>query len=332
MIQAIQEMVRVTDQWVAKAYLSVFQERNALIAFLFHSLFRDEAEMQLKLVDPLQRTTVDQFRCLIAYYLQRGYTFVSPKEILAGLDPNQKYGVLTFDDGYFNNALALSILEEFDVPGLFFIATENVIEQKCYWWDVLYRELSARGDSPSRIRNQGLEMKSLRTEEIETRLKARFGSDAFIPRGEIDRPFNVGELREFASHRLVHIGNHTANHAILTNYSPEEAREQLLGAQKALREISGTAPAVIAYPNGAYNAEVVQICREIGLKLGFTIQPAKTITPLGLGSDDAMELGRFAPLGDRPLESQCQTFRSDLVVYGILRQCYVRINRGRMVG
>ena len=332
MIHAIQEMVRVTDQWVARAYLSMFHERNALIPFLFHSLFRDEAEIRRKLVDPLQETTVDQFRGLIAYYLERGYTFVSPEAILAGLDPHRKYGVLTFDDGYANNALALSVLEEFDVPGVFFITTKNVIEQKCYWWDVLYRELSARGESADQIRIQGLEMKSLRTEEIETRLKERFGAGAFIPRGEIDRPFNVGELREFASHRLVHIGNHSANHAILTNYSPEEVREQLVEAQKALREIIGMTPAVIAYPNGAYNAEIVQICREIGLKLGFTIQPQKTISPLALGSDDAMQLGRFMPMGDRPLESQYQRIRSDVVVYAILRECYIRMNRGRMVG
>lgn len=332
MIHAIQEMVRVTDQWAAKFYLSMFEERDALIGFLFHSLFRDETEIGRKLVDPLQETTVDQFRGLIAYYLERGYAFVSPEEVLAGLDPSRKYGILTFDDGYFNNTLALSVLEEFDVPGLFFITTKNVTEQKCYWWDVLFRELSARGESPNRIRGQALGMKSLRTEEIEARLKERFGAEAFQPRGEIDRPFQAGELRQFASHRLVHIGNHTANHAILTNYSEEDARLQIVEAQETLREITGSAPTAIAYPNGAYNAEVVRICREAGLQLGFSIEPQKTLSPLALGSDDVMQLGRFMPMGDRPLEGQYQRIRSDIVMYAILRACYVRMNRGRMVG
>ena len=332
MIHIIQEMVRVTDEIVAKAYLSMFQERNALIGFLFHSLFRDESEIARKWVDPLQETTVDQFRSLIAYYLDRGYTFVSPDDILKGLDPHRKYGILTFDDGYSSNALALSVLEEFDVPALFFITPRNVIEQKCYWWDVLYRELSAQGESAGRIRGQALGMKSLRTEEMEARLKARFGADAFRPRGDIDRPFNVDELRELASHRLVHIGNHTANHAILTNYSPEEARAQIAEAQETLREITGTSPIAIAYPNGACDDEIVKICNEIGLRLGFTTQPQKSRFPLALGPNGAMRLGRFMPMGDRPQEGQYQRIRSDLVVYSLLRECYVRLNRGRMVG
>ena len=332
MIHTIQEIVRITDLWMAKAYLSIFDERKALIPFLFHSLFRDKSEIRQKLVDPLQETTVDQFRDLIAYYLELGYTFVSPEEILAGLDPSRKYGMLTFDDGYANNALALPVLEEFNVPGLFFITSRNVIEQKCYWWDVLYRELSARGESPGRIRGQGLEMKSLRTDEMETRLKERFGAGAFVPRGEIDRPFNANELREFASHRLVHIGNHTANHAILTNYTTEEARQQLVEAQVTLQEMTGKTPITVAYPNGAHNAEVIEICREIGLKLGFTIEPHKTIAPSGLGSDHALRIGRFMPMGDRPLQGQYQRIRSDVVTYAILRECYIRMKRGRIAG
>ena len=332
MIHSLQEMVRVTDQWTARAYLSMFNERNALISLLFHSLFRDEAEVARNLVDPLQETTVEQFRSLIGYYLELGYTFVSPEQIVAGLDPDRKYCALTFDDGYANNALAIPVLEEFDVPGIFFITTRNVTEQKCYWWDVLYRELAARGESAGSIRNQAIEMKSRRTEEIEKRLTSRFGADAFVPREEIDRPFTVSELSDFASHRLVHIGNHTANHAILTNYPSHEARQQIAEAQNTLREIIGNSPLAIAYPNGAYNLELVRICQEIGLDLGFTIRPTKTLAPIRLGSDDAFQLGRFMPLGDRPLESQCRTIRSDVVIYSILRECYVRWNRGRTVG
>ena len=41
--------------------------------------------------------------------------------------------MLTFDDGYYNNHLALPVLEEFDVPALFFISTNHVKQQKCFW-------------------------------------------------------------------------------------------------------------------------------------------------------------------------------------------------------
>ena len=109
---------------MASVYLSLFRERSALITFLFHSLFRDEREMSQELIDPLQRTTTRQFRQLIEYYLHHGYRFISPRDLERELPAEGKYVLLTFDDGYYNNTLALPILEMYDVPALFFIATE----------------------------------------------------------------------------------------------------------------------------------------------------------------------------------------------------------------
>ena len=70
---------------------------------------------------------------------------------------------ITFDDGYYNNTLALPILEEFDVPAAFFICSDNVQQNRCFWWDVLYRELMAEGAPRSVIYQEGLALKSLRT-------------------------------------------------------------------------------------------------------------------------------------------------------------------------
>ena len=68
-------LVRSVDTAVARLYLSCVRERDALIPFLFHSLFEDEAEIGRNLVDPLQRTTVEKFRRLIRYYQDHGYRF-----------------------------------------------------------------------------------------------------------------------------------------------------------------------------------------------------------------------------------------------------------------
>ncbi len=232
-IDVIQRLVRTADAVVARGYLSLFRERNALITFLFHSLFRDEAEMARNLIDPIQKTTVAHFRSLIRYYRDHGYQFITPDQLLAGLGPDGKYAMLTFDDGYFNNTLALPVLAEFDVPAVFFISTDHVLKNKCFWWDVLYRELSARGLSTRRIYRDGVGLKSRRTDRIEAELTEHFGPTAFEPRGDVDRPFTPDELRTFARDPHVYIGNHTADHAILTNYSPEEVRTQLIGAGNA---------------------------------------------------------------------------------------------------
>jgi peptidoglycan/xylan/chitin deacetylase (PgdA/CDA1 family) len=331
MIAALQNLVRAADAAVARAYLSVRREQNALMPFLFHSLFRDQREMDLNVVEPLERTTVAHFRQFIEYYLEHGYRFVGPADLLKGLAPDGKYVMITFDDGYFNNTLARPVLEEFKVPALFFISTNHVLQNKCYWWDVFYRERTAQGATRRQIYGETLALKGLRTERIEAQLVERFGANALTPRGDVDRPFTPSELRDFAASPYVHLGNHTANHAILTNYAPDEVRQQVQTAQTALQQMTGVLPTTIAYPNGAHNAQIVEICREIGLKMGVTVRPHKTRLPLASrGGTDLMRLGRFCPNGDDPIVTQCRTYRSDLQLYGALRSGYLRLLRGQV--
>jgi peptidoglycan/xylan/chitin deacetylase (PgdA/CDA1 family) len=326
MTQVVQRIIRSTDALMARAYLALRRERSALLTFLFHSLFRDEREIAQNLVDPLDRTTVAHFRQLVEYYLENGYRFVGPPDLLRGLDPAGRYAMLTFDDGYFNNVHALAVLKEYRVPAVFFISTNHVHENKCFWWDVLYRERIAQGAHSCQIYREALALKSVRTADIESRLLDRFGPRALTPRGDIDRPFSPDELRQLAASPYVHLGNHTADHAILTNYSEGEIRDQITSAQQALREMAGVDPISIAYPNGAHNDQILETCKEAGLKVGFTIRPQKAALPLDV--DDLLRLGRFVPLGQTKMKTQCRTYRSDLQLYGALRAGYLWLRRG----
>ena len=193
MIASVQRIVRSADGLIARAYLGLFRERGGLLAFLFHSLFRDEPEIALNHVDPLQRTTMSQFLAFVEYYLNHGFQFIGPDDILKGLRPDGKYALISFDDGYYNNRLALPVLRECRVPAVFFISTDHVRKNKSFWWDVLYRERTAQGASLGQIRREGLGMKSKTTHQIEAELRAEFGADAFIPRSDIDRPFTPAE-------------------------------------------------------------------------------------------------------------------------------------------
>jgi peptidoglycan/xylan/chitin deacetylase (PgdA/CDA1 family) len=325
MIKTVQRMIRSTDAAVAGAYLSVFSERNALLNFLFHSLFRDENEIQRDQIDPLQHTTVKQFRVFIEYYLEHDYQFVSPSDLAAGLRADKKYAMISFDDGYYNNTLALPILEEYNVPAVFFVCSDNVQRNRCFWWDVLYRELAAQGMPRQEIYRKGLEQKTDRTSVIEERLTSQFGPRAFLPRSDIDRPFSISELRDFANRPGVHIGNHTAGHAILTNYADDEIRDQIQSAQIILREMLGATPIAIAYPNGGYDDRVLRIARESGLQLGFTTRQMKTTLPIDPNESRLLTLGRFSLRGNSPVLKQCRTCRSDLQLYGKLRDGYVSL-------
>ena len=130
MIATIQRLVRAVDCLIARSYLSLVHEGTGLLVFLFHSLFRDEPEIALNRVDPLQRTTVGQFRRFVEYYLDHDYRFIGPDDLLNGLEPGGKYALISFDDGYYNNVLARPILEEYRAPALFFISTDHVGKNK----------------------------------------------------------------------------------------------------------------------------------------------------------------------------------------------------------
>jgi peptidoglycan/xylan/chitin deacetylase (PgdA/CDA1 family) len=328
MTSTIQRVVRAADSAVATAYLKMFSERNALMSFLFHSLFRNEQEMAQNVCDPLDRTTTAKLREFIAHYLKCGYEFISVDDLVKGLDSEKKYALITFDDGYYNNTLALPILEEFGVPAMFFIATDNIVENKCFWWDVFYRERVAQGASAEQLKTEVDELKTLRTTEIEAKLIARFGPDCLRPRCDIDRPFTVDELREFARNPYVHLGNHTADHAILLNYTPEEVREQVLAAQAKLKEITGVAPISLAYPNGGHTDAIVKACGELGIKAAFTVRPKKDDLPIDNSSETLLRLGRFSFHDEAGIDSQCRTNRSDLSLYGTFRDGYLRLRHG----
>jgi peptidoglycan/xylan/chitin deacetylase (PgdA/CDA1 family) len=311
--------LRAADNVVSSAYLSLFDERSSLSTFMFHGLFAGREEINAGLVDPQQRVTVDDFRFFLEYFLASGYRFVSIAQVLKGLPPGGRYALVTFDDGYFNNARALPLLREFNVPAAFFISTEHVRRGKCFWWDVLYREQRAAGAGDAEIGAELERLKRHTSEAIEEELTRRYGTAAFRPRGEVDRPFTPAELTEFAKEPLVTLGNHTANHAILTRYAPADAREQLLRCQLALEEMTGVMPVAVAYPNGNYSAQVLEICRELGLRLGIGVEPRKNRLDADPAGGEMLRLGRFTPAGGAALRAQCRVFRSDVRLYDTMR-------------
>lgn len=306
------------DARMARRFLSVSREEGALLCFLFHSLFESGEEVRSGILDPQQGVTAEMFRAFLGHFHEQGYGFVSPRQILEGLQPAGKYILLTFDDGYCNNRRALPAMEEFNAPAVFFISSDHVGERKAFWWDAAFRAGRKRGKSEAEIRRTVAGYKQMKTEEVERELKKEFGKDALRPMGDLDRPFTPGELREFAEHRLVSMGNHTKNHAILTNYNLAEAREQIQGGQDAIQEMTGKMPDMISYPNGNSSPEIQRAAREAGLRLGVVVGGGKNRMPLKTRGTDAMALKRFTLWGDRGITAQCRVSRANISFYGLI--------------
>ncbi len=281
-------------------FLSRFQNENPhLLILLFHGLFKNKSEIDLNLVSPLEAVTIEHFEKTINYFLKQRYLFISPDQILSGLDANKKYVILTFDDGYYNNTLSLPILKKYDVPALFFISTYYVINKIGFWWDVLYRNTHKEGiTNHDFYQEEKILEKSL--DEIKEIIFNKFNVTNFNPISDIDRPFFADELKDFANEKNVYLGNHSDNHTALVSNSYEELKINIRNAQNYLYELIGEYPIAISYPYGKHNYEVAKVAEECGLKLGMTTISQKNFFPL----KNLMLLNRYRIYGYKNLEQQ----------------------------
>jgi peptidoglycan/xylan/chitin deacetylase (PgdA/CDA1 family) len=289
-----------------------------LIGVLFHSLLKDSSEADHPDLAPGHDVTVTQFRAFVEEMLELGYTIVSPAQLDAGLSPGGKYLAITFDDGYYNNVLALDVLKEFCVPATFFISTENVEMNKGFWWDAYGRELARAGIVGNGALAALARPKAMPPAQVDAYLTRQYGAICFIPRSDLDRPFKPTELREFARNPWVYLGNHTCSHAILTNCDAKEVELQITGCQEALYRLVGLRPIVIAYPNGNYSAQVIALASASGLRLGFTVVPQRSALPLDLNG--RMRIGRFPFDGHQDVRLQCRKFAARFVPSYSLRK------------
>lgn len=305
-------LTRQLKQSLRRKLALLRRDRPAVLGFLVHGLFRDQAEVARHHCAPQQAITLEHMRRFIEHFLAAGYGFLSPEQPLGELDPEACYLFLTFDDGYGNNLRILPLLEEYAIPATCYVTTGNLEQQHCFWWDVVYRERHRRGAARADISRELKMLKQRDHPQIIAYLEEQFGAGCLQPWSDADRPMTIEELKAFASHPLGFVGNHTRDHYLLDRYPREVIDDQIRQAQKDLHNWLGVTPNSIAYPNGSYSTQAEQAARDAGLKFGLTLEKRKNPLPLTPASNDALHLGRFTLWGRGDIEAQCEVFRSDI--------------------
>lgn len=318
MRDAVLAAVRALDHRLAAATLARRRERPALLAFMVHGVFADERDAAASAVDPAHPVTVGDLERFAAYFLELGYQFVTPAQIAAGLDPARHSVWLTFDDGYANNLRALPVLRACDIPATFFVSTNHVADGKAFWWDAVYRGRRRHGVPEAAIRREQAALKARPARAIENYIRAELGAAALDPIGDSDRPLSAAELRVLAAEPLAILGNHTADHALLTQCDDDEVRAQIRTCQRALADASGTAPQAIAYPDGRYDRRVVRLALAEGLRVGAVTERRKNQLPLNDAA--VMRIARFSLPPGPSLAADCRLYRSDFRVVSLLRR------------
>ena len=257
------------------------KENKQLLVFYFHGFFESSKQKDLNHIDPQNNMTIDQFAGFIDYFQNNNYKFILPEDLNSGLENSQPYAMITFDDGYFNNILAVDTLNKYKVPAVIFISTRNITENKSYWWDIIYKYRTQQGASIEKIRSEQISLKKFKYALIDDYVLKNFGKEAFVPWSDIDRPFNTEEIKNLAANPYISIGNHTHNHAILVNYNKDEIKEELSISNKIIFELTNSTPISIAFPNGNYNQLVLEATEEIGMQYAFNIEPRRNLIPIG---------------------------------------------------
>ena len=271
--------------------LNFKQENNHLLVFYFHGIFDSMKQKELNHIDPQHNMTVSQFTDFVDYFQNKKYIFIKPEDLHRGLTKDQRYIMLTFDDGYFNNTLAINVLNKYKIPAIFYITTKNMIENKSFWWDIIFKYRTKQGSDLNSIRKEQGYLKSLNYNDIDKYIIQNFGIKSFEPWSNIDRPFNKTEIKHLSKNPYVSIGNHTHNHSILTNYNRDEIKEELMESNKILYDLTGTLPISLAFPNGDYNNLVLEVTKESGFKYAFNTEPKNIF--LSMETQSFICLSRF---------------------------------------
>jgi peptidoglycan/xylan/chitin deacetylase (PgdA/CDA1 family) len=276
----VSSIVEKSSYYINPLLLNFADEKNQLAIFYFHGIFESNEQKELNHIDPQNNITVKEFGMFIDYFLELDYIFIKPDDLANGLLKDRKYAMITFDDGYFNNILALEILNKFKVPAVIFVTTKNVEENNSFWWDVVFKFRKKQGVAFHKIKKEQQYLKKFKYQYIENYIVENFGSSSWDPWSDIDRPLNPRELKEFNSNDLISLGNHTHNHAVLIHYSEEEIWQEYNDSNKLFMSLTGEIPKIISFPNGAVNSQVLKITKDAGFQYAFSTIQKKNSIPL----------------------------------------------------
>lgn len=298
--------------WTVDACWGVLQrcfrpESASLICLMFHNPFRDKAEARSGNGSPGEKVTCDDIERCLDWFRRAGYRFIHPHEAATVLEQNERAVLISFDDAYLNCIKILSLLEKYSAPAVVFVVTRPVMEGKIFWWDALWRAELRRGGSAASASAAVERMKDWHYEEIERELTERYGEDAFNIEDDAFRPMTPDELRAFARHPLITIGNHTHEHVALDICGVDGVKTQTAGAQIDLKTLTGKSAASIAYPYGRYTPETLEVAGKLGLVIGLSCHEGKNV----FKHANLLELRRFNPQGWWNISIQCMRYCTD---------------------
>ena len=149
----------------------------------------------------------------------------------------------------------------FACPGL-------IAEPEPFWWAVV---TAAIRQKPVRFEGRQWADESLvrRLKPVPDATRRELIASLPTPAPDpLDQPLDEATLRSWLDSGM-EVGNHTWDHPMLDQCSPEGQRSQIERAHRFLEQVTGAPPMLFAYPNGNVAPASRQVLKELGYELAL---------------------------------------------------------------
>jgi peptidoglycan/xylan/chitin deacetylase (PgdA/CDA1 family) len=203
--------------------------------------------------------------------------------------------LITFDDGYRDNYVnAYPVLRKHSFPAVIFLLTGRIGTSAPSWWDecaYYFHQTKLDHAALPLIGESDLSSASLRKAARETLMRAlkrvseaeKLGALAKLRSAlEVEQAPHDPDLfmawdqvRELVTNGIA-CQPHTVSHPIMTRIDVPDRRREITQSCEQIRQETGQTITAFAYPNGLsgdYDVATMQILRDEGITMAFTLSP-----------------------------------------------------------
>ena len=282
--------------------------KGRVLLLNYHRVLSD-SELNSSIVQPGMYVHSDVFEKQVQF-LASNFQILSFSDLLnrwrgEPLDPDHRYCVITFDDGWRDNYFnAYPVLNRYSIPATIFLATDFVGTDRWFWPEmvshVLDEDVTKIEKALSEVSGSGDGSSDLVT-AVRSVLKAFRNSqrrdilDAVIERlKEFSEPAILDVANELSkllekpipknplmltweevskmSEKGISFGSHSCSHKILTGLSRQEAIHEIRESRETLIRKTVNMVDIFCYPNGNYNAQTLSWVKEAGYQAAVSTE------------------------------------------------------------
>jgi peptidoglycan/xylan/chitin deacetylase (PgdA/CDA1 family) len=286
-------VARLADRFhILEAYSSARKglTKSNVAILIYHRVCPKKDEWSLESLSP------ESFEKQMKYFAQN-YEILSLDQLVesikAGKSFPEKAVVITFDDGYKDNYLyAYPVLRKYNLPATIFITTGYIGGSEPFWWDkVAYiiaktsiKELDLKdlGDYSILSKIDKTRANLIICDKLKKLpdIKRISVIEKLLGICQVDIPYDLGknlilswkEIEEMDNTGIA-FGAHSVNHPILTNMPLEKSKIEIVQSKKDIEEKLGKKVTAFSYPNGNFNAEIVELIRKSGFTCAVSVYP-----------------------------------------------------------